>query len=333
MRLLFGLALVLLLSASVAHTPDSGSFVHFEPVALDRDRPERRDFDSLELLGAWRLTSNNPFFGGISSMRIRDGKMLALSDASYVFRFDFDARQGEVPMSVRQMPGIYTARYPDRDAESMTTDPATGMMWIGFEASNSIRRYSPDLGGKRGWVAPLLMKGWPDNQGPESIVRLTDGRFLVISEASPGPKESVEALVFPGDPIDHGKTARRFYYKPPRGFSPTDAALLPDGRILVLNRRFTILEGVSAKLTLFDPRQIEWDRIVPSELTALLTPPLRIDNMEALSVEQNQGQTIVWIASDDNFNPLQQTLLMKFALKDIAPALGRKVHHSEAARE
>lgn len=316
MRLLFGLALVLLLSASVAKAPDSQSIVMFEPIALDRDRPDHRDFGGLELLGAWRLTSNNPYFGGISSMRIRNGAVLALSDAAYVFRFNFDGRRSKAPMRVRQLPGIYGVRYPDRDSESMTTDPATGRMWVAFEASNTIRRYSPNLGAKKGWVAPVAMAGWPDNQGPEAFVHLEDGRFIVISEARPGPGDSVEALIFPGDPVDNGRNAKRFFYKPPRGFSPTDAALLPDGRILVINRRFTITEGVSAKLTVFDPREILWDQIVPSDTVAMLKPPLRIDNMEALSVEKRDGRTVVWLASDDNFNPLQQTLLMKFALRD-----------------
>jgi len=100
------------------------------------------------------------------------------------------------------------------------------------------------------------------------------------------------------------------------GFSPTDAGQLPDGRVLIVNRRFTIIEGVSAKLTIVDPRQIVENQILPSRLIATLKPPLRIDNMEALSIEQRHGRTIVWLASDDNFNPLQQTLLMKFALKD-----------------
>ena len=45
-----------------------------------------------------------------------------------------------------------------------------------------------------------------------------------------------------------------------------------------------------------------------------LQPPLTVDNMEALSVTVENGRTIVWIASDDNFFPLQRTLLLKFAL-------------------
>jgi hypothetical protein len=37
--------------------------------------------------------------------------------------------------------------------------------------------------------------------------------------------------------------------------------------------------------------------------------------MEGLSVTQEGGRTIVWLTSDDNYSPLQQTVLMKFALE------------------
>jgi hypothetical protein len=36
--------------------------------------------------------------------------------------------------------------------------------------------------------------------------------------------------------------------------------------------------------------------------------------MEGISVTREGGRTIVWLTSDDNYSPLQQTLLLKFAL-------------------
>jgi hypothetical protein len=38
--------------------------------------------------------------------------------------------------------------------------------------------------------------------------------------------------------------------------------------------------------------------------------------MEALSVTQENKRTIIWLASDDNFIPLQRTLLLKFELRE-----------------
>ena len=47
---------------------------------------------------------------------------------------------------------------------------------------------------------------------------------------------------------------------------------------------------------------------------ATFTAPVTRDNFEALAVTQEAGATILWIASDDNLLPIQQSLLMKFRL-------------------
>jgi hypothetical protein len=90
--------------------------------------------------------------------------------------------------------------------------------------------------------------------------------------------------------------------------------VLPDGRILLLNRRFALFEGMSAKLGILAPGRFAKDMILRGTEVADLRSPVTVDNMEALSVTQEKGRTIVWIASDDNFNPLQRTLLLKFML-------------------
>lgn len=314
MRAILGLALLFSLSSSVAN-PTSGSLIlTFTPIPLDRDRPERRNFGPLTLLGAWRLDADSPYFGGVSSMYVDRGAFVALSDSALVFRFRFDSQQHSSPLSIRRLAGIFSADNPspDRDTESMTRDPVSGNTWIGFETSNAIRRYSSGLAIKETWVAPQKMRHWPINQGPEAMARLADGRFIVISEATPGPGGSREAVLFSRDPTRPNTHGLRFYYRPPGRFSPTDAAQLPDGRLLVLNRHFSIFDGISAVVTVIDPGEIAPDRVVTGKIVARLAPPLNIDNMEALSIEQENGQVIVWIASDDNFNPLQQTLLLKF---------------------
>ena len=153
------------------------------------------------------------------------------------------------------------------------------------------------------------------------MARLADGRFVVFGEQAKGPDGTTEAILFPGNPVTHRREGIRFYYTPPTDFFATDAAQLPDGRLLVLNRHFSIFDGLAAAVTLFDPRDIARDRIIKPRLIARLAPPLAIDNMEGLSVEQGKaGEVVVWIISDDNFIPLQRTLLLKFALD---PALIR----------
>ena len=44
-------------------------------------------------------------------------------------------------------------------------------------------------------------------------------------------------------------------------------------------------------------------------------PTLNIDNMEAMAVhEDSRGATVITILSDDNYNPLERTLLLQFRL-------------------
>ena len=54
----------------------------------------------------------------------------------------------------------------------------------------------------------------------------------------------------------------------------------------------------------------------PVEVARLL-PPLTLDNMEAIDVRQNErGETLVYMLSDDNNSIIQRTLLLMFAFEE-----------------
>ena len=315
-----GLALLALLAAipaadgrrAVAPT------ISARPVALDPADPARRQVGALRYLEGWVLTSNDRRFGGISSIFQQDGRFTALSDDGMLFRFRLGARGQIGEVRFRPLPAVPGARgvKGDRDSESMQHDPASGRTWVGFEQHNQIWRYAPRFDHAEAHAAPAAMADWPGNGGPEAMVRLKDGRFIVFSEEAEGPGETREALLFPGDPSTAGARPVRFFYRPPEGYVPTDAAQLPDGRLVVLNRHFTIMDGVSATVTIADPRDIKADSVMAGREVARLGSPLTVDNMEALSLAQEGGRTILWIASDDNKSPIQRTLLLKFALEE-----------------
>ena len=69
------------------------------------------------------------------------------------------------------------------------------------------------------------------------------------------------------------------------------------------------------RLSLISARQIKpGARMLDVEL-ARLAPPYTVDNFEGLAVfPDKRGGTIIYILSDDNFNPLQRTLLLQFRL-------------------
>ncbi len=324
-RRLVVLALLVALAPSSLALVASAPGVDTTAVPLDPGDPARRSVGRLDYLGGWQLRGRDRRFGGISSMTLDRGVFTMLSDTGIVSHFGFD-RNGDVTAyglhPLPDGPGGSGYRKVNRDSESSTLDPATGRLWAAFETSNEIWRYTPGFAAATGHVAPPAMADWPPNKGAEAMVRLRDGRFLVFAEDKERADRSHLALVFPGDPVD-GAAPVAFGLSGPDGYSVTDAAELPDGRVVVLMRRFSAAAGIlsltpgfSAALAMFDPRAVRAGATIRAETLASLAPPLTVDNMEALAIERRGPRTVLWIASDDNFFGAQRTLLLSFALRE-----------------
>jgi hypothetical protein len=285
----------------------------FQRVPLDASDPRRTRLGALTYLGGLHLTSDDVGFGGFSSMSVVGTRFLLLSDGGLTLRFnmndDFvprDARFGALPDG----PASGWSRI-DRDAEALTLHPATGQAWVAFENHNSIWRYSPGLRRAEAHHAPTAMRRWWRNGGPEAMVRLRSGRFVVIAEGAGFRKsrDTRDMLVFDGDPTDPDQRVVLRSYRPPAGFSPTGAAEMPDGRLLVLNRAVSLRDGFIAQLTLLDLTNGRGRQLARFEA------PVLHDNFEGLAVTREGRDLILWILSDDNASWGQRTLLLKFKLE------------------
>lgn len=293
------------------------------PVVLDPRDPERRQLGPLRFIAGWALSSPDRRLGGISAIHVEGAEVLALSDAGDLLRFpaprpdpsgfSLEAAGHAQVWQVREGPGS-PERKLNRDTEAMAL--AGGEVWIAFEHHNQVWRYRRSDWLALGRAAPAAMQDWPSTRGAEAMTRLPDGRFLVMSErrqagASP-------ALLFPGDPAAPGTRAIPLRFAPPDDYRITDVAALPDGRLLLVTRRMSWTLDFSTKLLVGRlpgraGEEIAWQEI------ATIEPPLTSDNFEAVSVTQEAGQTIIWLATDDNTTPLQRTLLLKFAWEEGAP--------------
>ena len=285
------------------------------PVLLDPAHPGRTRLGPLRYLGGWVLDSPDPAFGSFSAMAIERGSLILVSDAGNVVRLAVDKTGVIRGVSFGDLPGGPGdgSQKQDRDSESMAIDPATGQLWIGFENANAIARYTPDFGRMERLARPREMRGWPGGGGPEAMVRLKSGRFLVFSEAAPYGA----ALAFEGDPTNPATKRFRFSYRPPAGYRVTEATQLPDGRLMLLHRRVSLPDYFAAKLAILDPATIRAGARVKGREIATMVRPMTVDNMEAMAATEEDGRTILWIASDHNFKgPFQRTLLMKFALEE-----------------
>jgi hypothetical protein len=310
------LAATLWMLMGSASVPNKGPFlITATPMALDPDNPAHRDFGPFRYLNGWVLSSESPQFGGYSALSVSGGHFLALADTGDYLRFRM-ARPGRITdPEYRRLPDFPGRRglKSDSDSESMAIEPGNGHIWVGFEVYNAIYRFAPGFARTEAAAFPPAMKDWPGDTGPESLARLADGRFLVIAETANEKNGATEALLFPRDPTTPGLEPIRFRYRPPEDYVPTDAQQLPDGRVLILNRHFRVMDGMWAAITIIDPKDIRAGQTVPSRLLADFRRPLNVDNMEGMSITSEGGRIIVWLISDDNKNGIQKTMLMKFA--------------------
>ncbi|ODU21110.1 MAG: hypothetical protein ABS87_07895 [Sphingomonas sp. SCN 67-18] len=285
-------------------------------IPLNPDDPAQVRVGALRYVQGWRLRGRDRAFGGFSAMAVNGDRFRFISDAGGVV--DFRLGAGGAVSQVRfgdlkDGPGRgYEKR--DRDSEAFVFDPVSGKSWVAFERWNEIWRYGPDLLAGEASARPGAMLDWPDNSGAEAMVRLRSGAFLVFSEGGRGPRGSTAALLFPGDPTVDRRPPVLFGYQRPAGYRITDAAELPDGRLVALYRRFGFPDGFSAKLAILDPRAIRHGAVLTEGEIATLARPLNVDNFEAIAVTRESGRTLLWIASDDNLNGIQRSLLMQFAL-------------------
>jgi len=295
-------------------------------VDLDPRDPSRRRVGALTYLGGIALTSRLPAFGGYSSLTVTGDRFLLLSDGGNIIRFRMGANWQPHDLRFSNLPaGPGTGwQKEDRDSESLAVDPKTGQFWVGFEGYNQIWRYAPDFASAEGRVAPRDMKDWPPNGGAESLARMPDGRFVSISEegrvrrkawrgSDESRRNSRQALIFPGDPLKGH--ARRFAYRVSPHHDVADAAALPDGSLVVVERRFRLPFRFSNRIMLVPAAQIAPGRVVQGQLLAELDSPLIHDNFEGVAVTQEAGATILWLVSDDNQLFLQRNYLLKFRLE------------------
>lgn len=280
------------------------------------------DVGAMRLVGAWELRSPNSHFHGYSALAVlEDRTLLAVSDRGHAMRF---VPPGVPAGPVRLGPFSATPNGDEKrlaDVEALTRDPRTGTLWAAYEGSNLIERRDPNGAMRR--VRPLAMRDWRSNAGPEAMVRLADGRFIVLSEGG-WTEAKTRGLLFPGDPAA-GVEPVRFRFAPPRGSRPVDMAQLPDGRVLVLMRsiEWSLPPGFSSQLVLADPARISAGETWRGEVVAEIAEPLASENYEGLAIVPGEaGKADVWLISDDNQSIFQRTLLLKLAWRANEKARG-----------
>ena len=231
---------------------NNSQFISLTPILLNSEYPGKQDIGDLKFVSGWELHSKNNNFGGISALlAFPKNRFIGLSDSGVLIGFTLANELQTKRPFIAPLPGGPGERgkKADRDSEAMAYDPSTGRFWVSFEQEHSVWRYSRSFARAEISHAHPAMQKWPSNGGAEAMARLTNGKFIVISEGGDGPDGSYAAILFHGDPAEERTRSDLFGYQPPKGFRITDMAQLPDGRLLLLNRKFSFFDGLAAKIT------------------------------------------------------------------------------------
>nr|WP_272214028.1 esterase-like activity of phytase family protein [Marinicella sp. W31]MDC2875678.1 esterase-like activity of phytase family protein [Marinicella sp. W31] len=198
------------------------------------------------------------------------------------------------------------------DAESLAI--VGDRIYVGFEGRHRIDTYPlhghQDVTAATGPDFLIPTYELRRNGSFEGLAVAPDGRMVVIAEKSVDPDGNLFAAIIDGPDRGIFKVVKR------ESYDVTDAAFLPDGDLLVLERRFSLLSGVAMRI-----RRLAGSAIRPG---ATIDGPVvmqayggthRIDNMEGMDIiRADDGSLHVIIVSDDNNSPLQNTLMLEFRL-------------------
>jgi len=155
----------------------------------------------------------------------------------------------------------------------------------------------------------------PLNKGLEALVFVPrnqpmGGTLIAISERGLDGAGNLRAFLI-GGPAPGNFTVKRS-----EQFDISDAALLPSGDLLILERSLSWPEGLLVQIRRIPIEDVRPGAVVDGPVLFEADLRFEIDNMEGLAVHQTPaGEIVLTLISDDNFFPaLQRTELLQFTL-------------------
>jgi len=293
--------------------------VRGRPIVLDSEEPGRTRVGELEFVAGFSLHSGDRRFGGLSGLTLgRDGRsLIAVSDHGWwlTARLRQEADGSLAGLEAAALDPLRRAdgkpvRIADGEHDAEAVERlADGSLVVSFERRHRLWRYASPGVAAAPYVAFAELARLPRNGGIEAIAPLADGRLLLLAE------ESNDAAGDHRGWLWQDGRATALSYAAVGAFKPTDMAPLPDGDVLVLERRFSPIGGAGARLVRIERDAVRPGARLDGREVARLEWPVVTENFEALAVASAPGGgSFVYLLSDDNFNPLQNTLLLQFRL-------------------
>ena len=285
-------------------------------------------FGKLEFIGGMVMSAPEKLFGAISSIRFRPNgeDFVAVLDTGHwltgrVMRDAAGALSGLADVRITpmlDMGGREPPRKMEMDAEGLAL--RDGKVIVSYEQRHRIDIYS-DPGFETSKPLGRLPHLIPNNElrhngGMEALaVSPADsqlaGALVVVAEKSIDADGNLLAAILEG-PL---KGTFAVTHHP--SFDVTDGAFLPNGDLLLLERRFNFAEGVGMRIRRIRGADIRPGAVVDGEILMEAGMAYQIDNMEGMDVVKGpDGSTRLIIVSDDNHSFLQRNLMLEFKLVD-----------------
>jgi hypothetical protein len=162
---------------------------------------------------------------------------------------------------------------------------------------------------------PSEFRNLRSNKGIEGLVVIPKGlpnagALIALAERGREEADDIPGFLLAVRPIT-------FSVRRSGDFDLTDAAMTPAGDLLILERHFSYLRGVSMRIRRLLIQDIVAGAVIDGPVLIEADMGFQIDNMEGLAVHRSAtGETVLTLISDDNFSALQRTLLLQFTLAE-----------------
>lgn len=324
-----------LLAAALLVSGTVGAGAQFVAIEIDASPIEQftitdatTAYGEIAFRGGLVLRSPYRHFGALSGLEVRaDGSLVAITDTGFWLTGQL-TEEGDwlrgvtdfrmAPM--RDADGDIANTKSSTDAEGLRFDPRNGTYVVSFENNHRVSRFGSDLEEARPVpVALPSLAGLGGNRGIEAVAVAPEGgplgdALVLFSESADDGNGGIRGWIV-GGPQAGAFSVRRY-----GTFAITDAAFLPNGDLFILERNFSLSEGIGLRIRRLSVADMRPGAMVDGPVILFDDHLFQIDNMEGLALrERPDGSILITLVSDNNHNLLQRTLLLQFIWRETVP--------------
>jgi hypothetical protein len=275
----------------------------------------------LAFLGGLSLTSTDKRFGGLSGLDMLDADTaLIISDSGWFVRARLVHEDGRlVGIADADLDSIFPDGNTEKevgDVEDVALDPTDRQRGVIVRERQANAMLTFELEDGRPTQFEAKRVGAPDNllrsnKGLESVAFApaaspVAGEIVTVAERPPPGMKNIPGWVAG---VGAFEVVRR------DDFDVSSARFLPNGDLMLLERRYSPAWGISMRLRLIPGDTVKVGGRLDGEILLDAGMASQIDNMEGLAIREDaDGRLILTLVSDDNYSILQRTLILQFAL-------------------